>query len=420
MTRIRDALIESNPWWKHPYVLDYKPRELYFRLQPYLPLPQILALTGLRRVGKTTLMFKLIHDALTKGFPAQNILYFSCDEFQTMDIRTLLNEYEHVLGKNITSEKTLILLDEIQKLDQWEEQLKRVYDTYSKTMKLIISGSESLFIRTKSKETLAGRLFEFKVDPLTFPEFLEFRGTTMKPVDLYEKELNKEFIKFIRTQGFPELVDITEKDIINKYIKESIVEKIIYRDIPRLLNIKDVSLLESILNILMEEPGQLIDQHDLAKDLQVTRQTLSTYLRYLEDSYLIKKLYNYSRNRRKTERKLKRYYPTILSVDLLFKEDVLSQSKAFEGVLVNQLKAEYFWRDPYKNEVDIIQVNDTVEPLEIKYGNIQMDGVIKFMKKFNAPHGTVISRDQEKTQKFPGMTIDVIPAVKYLLRNTNR
>ncbi len=420
MTKMRDVLIESNPWWKQPYVLDYKPRELYSHLQPYLPLPQMLAFTGLRRVGKTTLMFKLIHDALTKGFPSQNILYFSCDEFQTIDIRTLLNEYERLLGKNIASEKTFILLDEIQKLDQWEEQLKRVYDTHSKTMKLIISGSESLFIRTKSKETLAGRLFEFKVDPLTFPEFLHFRGKTMKPADLYEKELNKEFIKFIRTQGFPELVSITEKDIIKKYIKESIVEKIIYRDIPRLLKIKDVSLLESILNILMEEPGQLIEQHDLAKDLHVTRQTLSTYLRYLEDSYLIKKLYNYSRNRRKTERKLKRYYPTILSVDLLFKEDVSSQSKAFEGVLVNQLKAQYFWRDPYKNEVDIIQVNDTVEPIEIKYGNIQIDGLIKFMKKFNLKHGYVISRDQEKTQKLQGMTIDSIPAVKYLLRNTNR
>lgn len=420
MTKIRDALIESNPWWKQPYVLDYKSRELYTRIQPYLPLPQILAFTGLRRVGKTTLMFKLIHDALTKGTPPQNILYFSFDDFQTSDIRTILSEYELLLGKNITSERTVILLDEIQKLVQWEEQLKRIYDTHSKTMKIIISGSESLFIRTKSKETLAGRLFEFKVDPLTFPEFLTFRGNTIKPFELYEKELNKEFIRYIRTQGFPELVSITEKDIIKKYIKESIIEKIIYRDIPKLLKIKDVSLLETILNILMEEPGQLIEQHDLSKDLHVTRQTLSTYLRYLEDSYLLKKLYNYSRNRRKTERKLKRYYPTILSVDLLFKDDVVSQSKAFEGILVNQLKAEYFWRDPYKNEVDIIKVNDNIEPIEIKYGKVQTEGLIKFMKKFNVNHGTVISRDQERTQRQQEITIDTIPAVKYLLQNTTR
>jgi len=72
---------------------------------------------------------------------------------------------------------------------------------------------------------------------------------------------------------------------------------------------------------------------------------------YIEESFLIKKLYNYSRSRRKTERKLKRYYPTIISPDLLFREDEHSKSRVFEWLVVNQLKAEFFWRDPYKNDI---------------------------------------------------------------------
>jgi len=180
--------------------------------------------------------------------------------------------------------------------------------------------------------------------------------------------------------------------------------------------IKDVSLLESILNIIMEQPGQLIEQEELAKELHVSRQTISTYLRYLEESFLIKKLYNYSRSRRKVERKLKKYYPTILSVDMLFKNDATTQSKAFEGLLINQLNAEYFWRDSYKNEVDIVLDDQTLKPIEIKYGKIETEGLLRFMEKFHINEGYIISFDQEKTYEMNGKKIQITPAYKYLLQ----
>ena len=294
MTQIRDVLIESNIWWKKSPTIDYKEREIYKQISKFLNLPQIIALTGLRRVGKTTIMFKIIQDYIKNKFPSENILYFSFDEFREIDIREILNEYEKIMEKNIEDEKYLVLFDEIQKLENWEEKLKRLYDTHGKKIKIIISGSESLFIRKRSKETLAGRIFEFKIEPLSFKEFLEFKGKKIQHIKLYEKELFKLFNEYILTQGFPELVNIKEKDIIKKYIKESIVEKIIYRDIPNLFKIKNISILESLLNILMDEPGQLIKLSDLAKQLQISRQTLSCYMQYLEESFLIRKLYNYS------------------------------------------------------------------------------------------------------------------------------
>jgi len=319
------------------------------------------------------------------------------------------------MEKNIGSEKYLLLLDEIQKLENWEEKLKRVYDTYSKNIKIIISGSESLFIKKRSRETLAGRIFEFKIEPLSFKEFLGFKEIHFQRIGLYEKELSKLFNEHIFTQGFPELVGIKEKEVIKKYIKESIVEKVIYRDIPSLFKIKDISILESILKIIMEEPGQLLELSDLAKELQISRQTLSLYIRYLEESFLIRKLYNYSRSRRKVERKLKKYYPTLLSTDLLFKKDTHSQSKAFEGSIVNQLNAEYFWRDPYKNEVDIVRINQKVEPVEIKYGKIETKSLLKFMKKFHVDEGYIVSSNQEKKLEIDGKKIVITPAYKFLL-----
>jgi hypothetical protein len=417
MTQIEDALRDSNPWWKAAFKTEYRERDVYRQIRKFLPLPQVLALTGLRRVGKTTLMLKITEDSINSGFDPQRIIYFSFDEFREVALRAVVKEYERIMEKNPREGKYLLLLDEIQKLTDWEEQLKRMYDTFGKNIKIIISGSESLLIKRKSKETLAGRLFSFKVEPLTFKEYLNFRGIYLKPVGLYENELSKLFGEFTITLGFPELANTKEKDVIRKYIKESIVDKIVYRDIPKLFRIKDASILESLLEIFMDEPGQLIEVTQLAKELKISRQALSNYLRYLEESFLIRKLYNFSRSRRKVERKLKKYYPTLISVDVLFKEDDLSKSKTFEWLLVNQLQAEFFWRDPYKNEVDIVLPNNQPTPIEIKHGKITLKGILAFMNKFNVTHGYVISKSEEKLEKMGEKTINIIPAYKFLLDN---
>ena len=163
MTQIRELLVESNRWWKTSFTVEYKERDVYKKISKYLKLPQIITFTGLRRVGKTTLMLKIIQDYIMKGFNPKNILYFSFDEFRKTDIREILNEYEKIVDKNLEKGKYLVLLDEIQKLENWEEKIKRIYDVYGKNIKIIITGSESLFIKKKSKETLAGRIFEFKI-----------------------------------------------------------------------------------------------------------------------------------------------------------------------------------------------------------------------------------------------------------------
>jgi uncharacterized protein len=419
MPKIKDILIESNPWWKDEFTFDYQQRQVFTDIKKYLPMPQIIALTGLRRVGKTTLMYKIIDEHLKNGFNKNKILYFSFDEFKDAEIRDILSEFEQLMHQNISQTSYLVLFDEIQKLKNWDEQLKRIYDTYQKNLKIIISGSESLFIKQKSKATLAGRLFEFTINPLSFKEYLDFKKIRITNIDVYKKELLLLLQEYIKTQGFPELVGITDKDIIKKYIKESIIEKIIYRDLTRLLNINNIPLLESILTIIMDEPGQIIELSKLSRDLDITRQTLSNYMRYLEESFLIRKLYNYSNSKRKVERKLKKYYPTILSPTLLFKTDSLSQSKVFESMLVNQLNAEYFYRDPYKNEVDIIQLNEPLKPIEIKYGKIETDGLLKFMDKKSIKQGIVLTNTIEDTKEVNNKIIQLIPAYKFLLEQDN-
>jgi hypothetical protein len=417
MTQIREILEELNPWWKGKFILEFKDRKIMGEINKFMHIPQIIALTGLRRVGKTTIMLKIAEEHIKNNFSPNNIIFFSFDEFRGIEIRDIVREYETIMEKNLRDGKYLLLLDEIQKLDGWEDKLKGFYDTFGKNVKIVISGSESLFIKNKSKETLAGRMFEFKIKPLSFSEFLVFKGVSFTPAKLYEKELSRLFWEFISIMGFPEMVDIKDNDIIKKYIQEGIVEKIIYKDIPKLFRVKDTAIIESLLNIFMENPGQLIEISELAKDLKVSRQTLSNYLTYLERSFLIRKLYNFSRSARKTERRLKKYYPTIVSADIVFKEDDLSRSKVFEWAIVEQLDAEFFWRDPYKNEVDIVKMEkEKLLPIEIKYGKIDLSGLSAFMDKFKVAEGYVITTDKEEVRKIEGKTVNLVPASQFLLR----
>ena len=411
---IKKALIESNPWWKQKFEINYKGREIYQELHKYFNAKQIIALTGLRRVGKTTIMLKMVKDKIIAGFGSDNIIYFSFDNFRDLSISKLIEVYSENFNKDLNNQKYIFLFDEIQKIKNWDEQIKRIYDLHT-NFKIIISGSESLFIRKKSKESLAGRMFEFKVELLSFKEFLSFKEANFKPLGLYEKELYKLFEEFMFSGGFPELVDIKDEGFIKNYIKETVVEKILFRDIPLMFPIRDISILESIFKIISSNPGQIIEINKLAGEVGISRRVVSLYLSYLENSFLIKRIFNFSKNQRKTAKKLKKYYPTIPALGFRYGgEDI--KPKIFENVLVLETKANFFWRDAYKNEVDIVLNGEKIIPVEVKYGEIKdLSGLLRFMDLFNINKGFVISREQEKKQIYDDKEISIIPAWKWLL-----
>jgi uncharacterized protein len=414
MSQIRDYLVDFNPWWDNAFSHDSKHRFVFDEILKVFGKRQIIALTGLRRVGKTTLMLKLVNNLLSKKFDPKKILFFSFDEFSNTLIRDVISEFELSMGFDGKNKEYYIFLDEIQKVLNWENQLKTIYDL-NPNLRIIISGSESLFIRTKSKESLAGRLFEFIVHPLTFKEFLIFKEKESLDSFLNKKELVLLFEEFLLSQGFPELINEKDKYYLKKYVSEGILDKILFKDLQKMFKIKDMTGFESVIKVIMQDPGQIIEVNALANQLGLQRQVVSNYLILLEKSFLIKRLFNFSRNQRKSHRKLKKYYPSIQYPLLLFKEDSFSKSIVFESFLVNQIKSDFFWRDSYKNEVDIILTEKEIIPIEIKFGKIELKGITEFMRKFKIKKGIILTTNEEKTIKEKEFTIEIIPAWKYLL-----
>ncbi len=120
---IISAMQAANKWWRGELQLDFKPRQIYYEMQKFLPERQIMALVGLRRTGKTTILLKIVQDHLaTLG--RENIIYFSFDEFKAVKLRLILQEYSRLMGKRLDTGRYMFLFDEIQKLEGWEEQLK--------------------------------------------------------------------------------------------------------------------------------------------------------------------------------------------------------------------------------------------------------------------------------------------------------
>ena len=171
----KSKLEEFNHWWIKGNVdlelaLPFK-RDNYKEIEKYMDKRFIVAIIGLRRIGKTTTIYQLIQNLINKQINAENILFFSFDEI-TVKIGEVIETYKEIHKKDFREEKIYIFLDEIQKCSNWENEIKKYYDLYPK-LKFIISGSESLFIKKKTKETLAGRVFEFNLSTFTFKEYLK-------------------------------------------------------------------------------------------------------------------------------------------------------------------------------------------------------------------------------------------------------
>ena len=413
----KTKLEEFNHWWVSGKVdtdlaLPFK-RNIYSEIGKRIDKRFILALVGLRRVGKTTVMYQLIQKLVGAKINKTSILFFSFDEVSAK-LGEVLETYKEMHNKDFREEKIYIFLDEIQKCGGWENELKKYYDLYPK-LKFIISGSESLFIRKKSKETLAGRIFEFILTPFTFEEYLRFNKVG-KNEFRYETRIKPFFLKFVEKGGFPETFSFeTDKDF-KEYIRALVVDKIVYKDIPRMFRLEDTEFLRVLLELISTNPGMYVDYQSLSKQFEKDRRVIKNYISYLKESFLITLLGNYRKGSITTLRKKKRAYPTDNALTYLYKPRIEEGffGRMVETLAVNKVKASSFWKDG--GEIDI--VHDGM-PIEVKYQErINLEDfkpIREFMKKFNKKEGLMVTMNEEREIKLEEGTIKLIPVWKWLL-----
>lgn len=388
-------LLKYNRHWQKGFRYPYKKRrKLFKKLLSLLEKRQIVEITGLRRVGKTVLLLQLINSLLEKATNRFKILYYTFDE-NVADLEVIFENFREQTQIDYKKEKIFVFLDEIQKLQGYQNQVKVYYDLYP-NIKFFLSGSTSLFLKKRKQESLAGRIFSFILSPLDFGEYLFFadkKEILSKPL-AFEKEIEREFAIYLGSQ-FVESINLSQAELKKEYFV-SIIRKIIFEDIPSVFAVENPEILWQIVKIVAHRPGLMIDYQTLASNLGISNKTASLYLYYLEEAFLVKKIYNFSKNLLVSERKLKKYYlaSTSFSTHL-----VDFQEKGFlaENFVVSLKDFKFFWRDVYKNEVDFVKVvGEKAIPVEVKYKRnmVKKDlkNILLFLKKFNLKEGVIYSR----------------------------
>ncbi|MBI5389233.1 ATP-binding protein [Candidatus Woesearchaeota archaeon] len=372
------ALETFNGWWKTGAVRkellrSYK-RHLYQELRTYLAKRQILLLQGLRRMGKSTMLFQLIDELLKETNP-KHILYFSFDEI-AYDIKDVLELYQKgILGKTFgeTQERIYILFDEVHKVNDWENKIKTYYDLYP-SLKFVLSGSVSVALK-RAKESLAGRIYDFILEPLSFAEFLEMKSKPLQEImaqpDLWKREVLPLLYIYVKYGTFPELVDETDETTAQRYILQGVIERILYKDLPEEFNIKDVELLKALLYLLGKHPGMLVSYKALAADLGRDQKTIAAYFDYLNFGLLTQFVFNYRGSPLASLRKLKKVYFT--TPNFIFALNGQMESVwpyVLENIVQMCTKAGFFYKNTY--EIDFIMANGKQKiALEVKSGNIK-------------------------------------------------
>lgn len=373
------AVIELfNSWWKSgavdPSLTPVYKREMFNSIFSRITdknINLILLISGLRRVGKSTIMYQAIAELIKTGVDPLKILYYSFDQKEE-ELLKILEEYGNITGIDWKHEKIYVFFDEIQKLESWGPLLKIIYDRF-KNIRLIVSGSGSFRLEKEALSILAGRYLQVKVNPLKFSEFLKMRGSRidLKKAKLWDSEINKEFMNYLY-RPFPALVGVEDIGIVKAVIKENVIDKVLKDDIPSIFKEVNPQLLLSLLDLFYGKPGMYINYDDLSKDMRVSKQTLMTHVYYMEFAYLIRKIKNYRPSSKTVSRKLQRIYPYHWGLLFGWRGDI-----DWETVAASVLNAKYYWRENGK-EADFIIKNKSVTPIEVKEKKeLDRDDIVK-------------------------------------------
>jgi len=392
-----ESLLRFNPWWETEKISEdlAKPfkREVFYRILDYIEDRQIIEITGLRRVGKTTLLYQIIQKLL-ESVRSKSILYFSFDE-KSVSIKELIKAYEsEVLNKKIEDAgKVYIFLDEIQKCKDWDSQLKIFYDLYP-NIKFFISGSASLILDRRVKESLAGRVYSFVVKPLSFLEFLSFKGIKIDSLELQERILATEFFDYLKKGGFIELAFEGDERKVREYAK-GILEKIIYKDVPESFSIKDIELLKNLVEMFCRNSGMILNYEKLSRDLKRNKVTLINYVYYLHFSMLIKFVKNIRKSFLASSRKMKKVYVTNTAFIYAYEDPLISFDKFLETYVCNALDLEYYYRNSF--EIDFIQKNEEIKAIEVK-SSLNESEILQFKERLealNIKKGLVVTKNEK-------------------------
>jgi predicted AAA+ superfamily ATPase len=399
-----EPLIDWNPWWNTgvvPEVFKGRVREIDPAIFKTIKEREATILTGIRRAGKTTIMYQVI-DSLLKENESKQILYLNLDDkaLRNAQLEELYSNYR----QNINPEKKAYLfLDEIQNAPDWERFIKKHYDLRS-NIKFVISGSSAGLLKKEYSRLLTGRNFTFTIWPLSFSEYLSFSGTNAKNFSSENKFLiiNKlnEYIEF---GGFPEAY-FKEKELKSLLLKQYF-DDIIYKDVVSRYNINPKKITDLAIYLLTNAANQ----YTIRKIRNFTGLSIDSvrdYIGYLEDAYVVSSEQIYANSAKENNSPKKTYSIDTGLRNAVAKSQTKDAGRLVENIVYTQLQRLGYNPEYYKEkgEIDFIikETDNTLTAINVSYTdevNIREQKTLKQLKEKNPKTRLIIlTKDTQKTE----------------------
>ncbi len=424
-------LNEWNSWWESKELMKelvgmHRPE--YDLLIDSIEIKEITIITGVRRAGKSTIMYQMVSKLLEKGISPKQILFINFDD-KKLSPDSLDDIYEAYRSNLNPDKKAYIFFDEIHKKDGWESWIRKKYDLKSQD-KFVISGSCSYLLKKEYSVLLTGRNLTFEVFPLSFKEFLLFNDIDLKNENvkkgiLLEKTkitiLNK-LREYLELGGFPEIV-LKEEQFKLQVLKQYF-DDILYKDIIDRYNLNSQKTRDLAL-FLITNFTSLISLRNIRNSLGIAYDSTKDYLSYFKEAFLFFVLNHFSYSFKEQKTKAGKIY----CIDNGLRNSVSFKFSKDEGKLAENLvflelrrkeKEVYYWKSSQQNEVDFVVKNrdNSLSAINVSYSDEITEREIKALMKFKedfkkTKEMIIITKSSEKKEK----DIKFIPLWKWVLEN---
>ena len=410
---------------------DVRGREMR---EDFLGTDAIVDISGLRRSGKTYFIYFIIK-TLREKINKKQLIYLNCEHrsFYPITFRELEAVIELIYQEELlTYGRVYIFLDEIQAVEGWEIFAKSVYDEFGRRVKLVVTGSVKDLISEEYGKLITGRHHSYSFFPLSFKEFLTFKGLEFKPTDEIISRVKGELMKYLHGGGLPEFVLSNSPD----YIADTLND-IVARDIKSKVEIRKKSAVDELLYLLIERVGSTFTYSRLANLLKNSGFSLSTeivihYTDVMKDSFLFTFLPSYAFKQSEISRKPKKVYTTDNGFLSLYPSIFSSNiGKLMENVVAVELQRRgwdpgktlfYFYGGDFEVDFLLKKEREVVRLMQVSYISSKNDieqrevkALIRAGKKFHCSDLQVITWDYDAIEKINDKDIRFIPLWKWLL-----
>jgi len=385
----------------------FYPRLILPQLEKELETPEITVITGMRQVGKTTVLdhlFSLIKSSNKVKLDLENPLNRKIFEEENYD--AIWNNLA-VFGVNNQS-KAYVFLDEVQHLPSIGSVVKYLNDHFD--VKFVLTGSSSYYLKNLFPESMAGRKFIFEIYPLTFSEFLIFKGLSQKKIvsfsekavfknNILHKKLMPFYLEYLEYGGFPKVV-LQQNAERKKAMLSEIFTSYYEKDIKSLADFKDTTKLRDLILLLIPRVGSRIEVSKLATSLGVSRETVYAYLSFLEKTYFIFLISKFSKSiDRQAAGTQKLFLCDVGMANSLGKasEGQLLEQGVFQNLHLNH--TINFYNKDGGSEIDFIVDGKIALEAKTSASKRDLDHLKRRSQSLNLPEAYIVSREYSDEKK---------------------